>query len=835
MKVRTIRPGARARSALRALRKLLKLAGLTLAAVLVLTAAATVWGAARIRVEVPASENIVNDVTKLNPIAVSGVLVPRTTQDIVRAVREHPGPISIGGGRYSMGGQTASAGTLHIDMRRFDRILAFDSTGRTIRVQAGARWRQIQERIDPAGLAVEIMQTYANFTVGGSLSVNAHGRYIGLGPLILSVRSFEIVLPDGSVVEASPAENTELFYGAIGGYGGLGVITEVTLELTDNIRVRRHDAQLAAADYPQWFQQNVRQSADVVFHNADLYPDEFDRVNAVSFVRTDDAVTVERRLIPGDRSYRLNRFVFWIMSEWPLGKEIREHVVDPLVFRGEPVSWRNHEASYDVAELEPRSRARQTYVLQEYFVPVDRFAEFLPAMRDVFRRHDVNVINVSVRHALPDPGSLLAWARDEVFSFVVYYKQGTSARARAQVAVWTRELADAVLAARGSFYLPYQPHATYEQFLAAYPRAPEFFALKQRLDPEYRFRNALWDTYYARWLGRPEAGLPPAFRARVDRLPGYPRPESQAYLAHPEWSIVYNFHEFADWTRERLPTGFPYAKSAGQFWVDYRQARRMTHREYPRNLPYHVMLSVIGTSYAVELTLKGLYENTLGRASGWTSRGRLSDEDRFAHGVAREYADFVHVRPWYEYDFASKAGALWADLPWWGPFPVRKWERKLLLTLEYGIKAAYAKVIETATRTGYAYPDETRQLVARGWTDSLATRNPQVTQVTRLDSLHAVLKTGQFDAFRDALLALARSGAPVDIIEIAGNDEVLLTGIAARGWAGAGTSAQLLYATPLASDPARKRVLLRTHAARLLAAIRDLERSGLAIDHVYDY
>lgn len=816
-------------------RKALKVTAVTFGAVIILTAATTVWGALRVHPERASTEHAVNDVSGLNRTFVSRVLVPETTAEIVDAVREHPGPIAIGGGRYSMGGQTASDAALHIDMRRFNGILAFDSVGRTIRVQAGTRWRQIQEHIDPAGLSVKVMQTYANFTVGGSLSVNAHGRYMGLGPLILSVRSFEIVLPDGRVVEASPSENSEIFYGAIGGYGGLGVITEVTLTLTDNIRVRREHHRHALRDYARWFGEQIRPADDVIFHNADIYPDEYDRVNAVSFVATHDSVTIEERLIPPDRSYRLHRFVFWIMSEWPFGKEIREHIVDPLVFRDNPVTWRNYEASYDVAELEPRSRVRQTYVLQEYFVPVARFDEFVPKMRDIFRRRNVNVLNVSVRHATPDPGSLLAWAREEVFSFVVYYKQGTGATARAEVEAWTRELIDAALAVGGTYYLPYQPHATYEQFLSAYPRATEFFALKQQLDPSFRFRNQMWDRYYGRWLGWPEAGLAPEARARLDSLPGYRRPESQAYLAHPEWSIVYSFHEFADWTRDRLPTGFPYAKASGQFWVEYRQARRMTRREYPPNAPYQVMLGVIGTSYAVELTLKGLYENTLGRLSGWTSGGRLSDEDRFAHRVAQEYADFVHVRPWYEYEFGSKAMSLWGDLPWWGEYPVRKWERKLLLTLEYGIKAAYAGVIELATRASYAYPDETRQLVVRGWTDSLGVAHPKITALTTVDTLHTVLGTGQFDEFREALFGLARSRARVEIVELSGNDDVLITGLAPRAWSHSGGRSEVLHATPLVSDSGRKRVLVRARASRLLEAIRELETGGLAIDHIYDY
>jgi FAD/FMN-containing dehydrogenase len=40
------------------------------------------------------------------------------------------------------------------------------------------------------------MQSYDNFTVGGSLSVNAHGRYVGLGPIVLSVKSIRLVLAD---------------------------------------------------------------------------------------------------------------------------------------------------------------------------------------------------------------------------------------------------------------------------------------------------------------------------------------------------------------------------------------------------------------------------------------------------------------------------------------------------------------------------------------------------------------------------------------------------------------------------------------------------------------
>jgi FAD/FMN-containing dehydrogenase len=464
---------------------------------------AAAWGVVRAPAEPVASPLVVNDVTQLNPITVGRVIVPRTTQEIVDAVRTHDGPISVGGARHSMGGQIATPGALYIDMREFDKILAFSPEDKTITVQAGARWRQIQESIDPSNLSVAIMQTYANFTVGGSLSVNAHGRYVGGGPLISSARSLKVVLADGSVVEATPDRNEDVFYGAIGGYGGIGVITEATLELTDDVRIKRRDRTMPVSEYARYFDRHVRGSSTAVLHNGDIYPNAYDTVRVVTFERTDDPVTVEERLVPEHASYRLHRLAYWVVSDWPLGKTARRRLIDPILYRGEPVSWLNHEASYDTAELEPASRVASTYALEEYFVPVDRFDEFVTEMRNILRRHDPNVINVSIRHASRDPGSLLAWARTDVFSFVIYYKQGTTDAAKDEVGAWTRELIAAAVHLGGAYYLPYQLHATETQFLGAYPRANEYFALKRRLDPGNKFRNELLDRY------DPAATIPP--------------------------------------------------------------------------------------------------------------------------------------------------------------------------------------------------------------------------------------------------------------------------------------------------------------------------------------
>lgn len=446
--------------------------------------------------ELAQTKPVVNDVTQLNPIVVDSVVTPHSTEEISNIVRLHPGPISIGGERHSMGGQIATDGALFIDMREMNRIISFDRDQKLVTAQAGATWQDVQKAIDPANLSVRIMQSYHNFTVGGSLSVNCHGRYVGNGPLISSVRNFKIVLADGRIVTASPTENSDLFYGAIGGYGGVGVITEATLELADDVKIKRDSKTMPVSEYKQYFFDHVRNSPGAIFHNADIYPPAYDTVHSVTWNKTDDPLTITDRTMPVQKSYEEQRFFYDWMSGWPGGLWVRQHVVEPYLYGKDEVEWRNYEASYDVKELEPASRKTSTYVLEEYFIPVEHFDEFVPKMRDILQRHNVNMINVSIRHALKDPGSVMAWARSEVFCFVLYYKQGTSVEARDEVGVWTRELIDAALSLDGSYYLPYQLHATKDQFHKAYPEADKFFALKETYDPEYKFRNKLWDKYY---------------------------------------------------------------------------------------------------------------------------------------------------------------------------------------------------------------------------------------------------------------------------------------------------------------------------------------------------
>jgi hypothetical protein len=665
---------------------------------------------------------------------------------------------------------------------------------------------------------------------------------------VRSVRGVTLVLADGSIVHASRAEHPELFRAVAGGYGAVGVATDIELELAENTRVKRSSTVMPVADYLAWFRAHARDDSTLVFHNADIYPPAFTTLRATSYVTTHDSLTETVRLQDPQQNSALRRGVYSLMASSGLGKDVRQHIVDPIIFHGEHVSWRNWEASYDVSELEPRSRAHDTYVLQEYFLPVDSLAAFVPRMAKVFHKHDVDVVNVSIRHALPDTDSFLSWAPTESFAYVVYYRQATNPEAQREVGRWTREMLDTVIASGGRWYLPYQPHATRAQFARGYPRAPELFAVKRLVDPTNKFTNVLWDMYRTDAKSsappitaeRMPAVLQGEARQQLDARKQYYRDESAEYLTHAEWDLVYTSEAYARWLASgRRPSEFPYVRSVGSFWRSYRGTWRAATVRSEVPVGTHVMLGVIGVSTAVEYGLKSLYENTLGRVAEWTEPARGVDEERYAAKVAAEYAALIATRGWYEFSFAHALRGLWTEVPLTGPGMIRKWERRLALTAEYGVKAAYASLIAVGTSGAYEPDALTRELVVAGWSDSIA-RDPGLAAlkpVATLDRGYAVLRVPRYDPYRHSLLALAAHHRAVRIAEVNGNEVVTITGLAPNAWI-APPRARVVTAYPALDDSTRRRVVLAVSARDLLdvlAAEREVGGKGLVVDHVYDY
>jgi FAD/FMN-containing dehydrogenase len=808
----------------RLMRKLLR--GLLYAfAVYVIVIAIVVWVSGDDDYDGQLHDFVVNDITELNPIPMANVVAPRSVADIVRAIQTSSGPISIGGGRFSMGGQTAIDNGLQLDMRDYDQIVSFDSGNREITVQSGISWRELQEYIDPHDLSVKIMQTYANFSVGGSLSVNVHGRYIGHGPVISSVKAIQLVLADGSVVAASRDENPELLFAAVGGYGGIGVITEVTLELAVNEKVGRQTQTMPITEYREHFAANIRDNDQVVFHNADIYPPDFEKMRDVSWYVTDEALTIEDRMIAADDSYWLLPKMINFSNSGGFGKWARSSIIDPLYYSSDRVAWRNWEASYDVRELGEGDRSEKTWVLQEYFIPVENFDSFVPKMREIFLEYEVDVVNVSIRHALPDPESYLSWARNEVFAFVIYHSQGTTGEDRQNVGIWTRKMIDAIISENGAYYLPYQLHATGEQFHAAYPNADKYFAVKGEVDPDNRFRNKLWEKYYPTKRSQ--------IREYLDSLEGYKKGEEQTFLTLPEWYLVFNPNEYADFLeRGNNPSDFPFFASIDEFWTLYDRVTVLTDGLYPENSEYQLMLWVIGISTTAELVAKGAYENTIGRFTRWTA-SEGTPEDLLIQEGHRAYAELINYEAWYKFPFSEYAGRIWSDTPFFGENFIRKLERKLMFTGEFGFKSVYAKLIGFGAETAYEESDGLVTMHIIADPDGLSAVDSAINVLRDFGDGDLIVTVPRWGGFTAVMPKLAAVG--VQFVEISGNDEIVMTTIEGKDVKAGPAKARFLFNSMVISPAEMKRSVYIVRVEDLSESLNSLVRNGSKLEHVFDF
>lgn len=764
-----------------------------------------------------------NDVTKLNPIQVNKIIKPKTVNEIVSAIKNTTGPISIGGGKYSMGGQTAFENSLHIDMRLFNKIVNIDTTKKQITVQAGIRWRDIQKVIDPLNLSIKIMQTYSNFTVGGAISVNCHGRYIGHGPIISSVLELKIITANGDIIIANRDVNQDIFNAAIGGYGGIGVIAEATLQLVDNVKVERFHEVMPIEDYKAYFDKNIRSNENVVFQNGNLYPPKYDKIMSVSWQKTTKPLTDTDRLIPEDENYWLESHMAGVVSWGNSGKWIREYTIDPLYYIPKTVRWRNKEASYDVKELEPSSREKTTYVLQEYFIPVENIKSFIPKMSAVFQNNKVNVINVSLRHALPDHESYLSWARKEVFAFVVYYKQGTNQEAKDLVKKWTLEMTDAILSENGTWYLPYQPHATVEQFQKGYPDSNKYFELKNKLDPNQRFTNKLLDKYnpYAKNI----------FAEEKKKTKDYFRAEEQTVLTVPEWYLVYNPKEYANYLESgKNPSDFPFYKSIDEYWKLYDRSLKLTSKAYPENGEYKTMLQVIGVSMTMEYGAKILYENTIGRFFSLFAEKKSSESEKVIIEAQKAYSDFIYQTAWYEFKFLPWITKVWTASEKSDHSILRKWERTFLFTIEFSFKAFYSQLIEWAAKSTYETPADKIYLIVSN-VDSI--KESKDIKIIKRDRDKMMIAITRWEVFTQEMIELSKQD--IKIFEISGNDEIAISTIMNKSQDIKLQDIQLLYQSRIVTDEKLKRNVYLLPVEKLLPFIKNLQSNNATVEHVYDY
>ena len=460
------------------------------------------------------AKTLVNDIhSQLNPTQVDDVVPVDSAAAIRGAVARSAAegkPLAVCGGRHAMGGQQFCAGGILLDTRRLGRVLAFDRERGTIDLEAGIEWpalvAYLERQESGPSWAIRQKQTGADrFSLGGSVSANAHGRGLATGPLVEDVESFELVDADGVLRSSSRDRDQELYRLVVGGYGLFGVLYSVRLRLVRRRKVERVVEVRTIEGLMAAFEERIAAGflyGDFQFAT-DPASEDFLRTGVFSCYRpVDDATPIP----PGQRVLSLDdwrNLVYLAHADKSRAFELyAEHY---LATSGQVYYSDEHQLSEYVDDYHRALDATLdavhpgTEMITEVYVPRDRLSDFMAEAAEDFRTHGVEVIYGTIRLIEQDPETFLAWARERfagvIFNLhVTHSPEGMEASAAA-----FRRLIDMAIARGGSYFLTYHRYATRGQVERCYPQFAEFLAKKREYDQAERFQSD-WYRHYRELL-----------------------------------------------------------------------------------------------------------------------------------------------------------------------------------------------------------------------------------------------------------------------------------------------------------------------------------------------
>jgi FAD/FMN-containing dehydrogenase len=472
---------------------------------------------------------VVQDLTGLNPTEVKDMPIV-VDEARSRAAASGATSCSVAGLRHSQGAHTALSGGRMLLTETYNRVHGVtelpDAPGRAwsglVEVDAGATWSDVQRAVAPYWLAPMVQQSSAHFSVGGSLSVNCHGRDPRWGPLSSTVEEITVLTGLGTVERASRTVNADLFRAALGGYGACGQILRATLRATRNLNLQyiggeadivplakyaaRLSSRLATAPAPDIHMHYgwlccVSGSG---FYGEVLHVDMKPTANNARQVQTafpDEAWGTGELLRAGWAASRMSpdiKALVWKELKashrgWGGSGDMLNGVVRSRI------DWLRSSVSFTALKGDTAAD-----ILQEYFVPASQFAGMVAALRSIYMAPGcpVNVLSTTVRVVQRDAETALSYCPAgpmvciAVDAHVPLVRDGAGqADLHPQVKACIEACIAAALAHQGSYYLPYSQVASPASFRQAYPAHATLQQAIDQWNPKVGGRHRYWNRF----------------------------------------------------------------------------------------------------------------------------------------------------------------------------------------------------------------------------------------------------------------------------------------------------------------------------------------------------
>jgi xylitol oxidase len=357
---------------------------------------------------------------------------------------------------------------------RLNRVVALDRERGTVTVEGGVKYGQLGVYLHGEGYALHNMASLPHISVAGAIATATHGSGVDNGNLATAVSGLEFVAADGQLVTLSREQHGDQFQGAVVGLGGLGIVTNVTLDITPTYLVRQEVYEnLPLAQLEAHFDE-----IEAHAYSVSLFTDwQNQRVNQV---------WLKRRVTQEDASALAPSFFEATLA--PAKRHpLIELAADPCTEQmGIAGPWHERLPHFRMEFTPSNGEELQT----EYFVPLDQGVAALRAVTELRERIAPHLFISEVRTI----------AADDLWMSTCYKRPGLGIHF-----TWkkdwpaVRELLPAIEAQLAPFEA--RPHwgklftMSRERLQSLYERLADFRSLLQQYDPEGKFRNSFLERY----------------------------------------------------------------------------------------------------------------------------------------------------------------------------------------------------------------------------------------------------------------------------------------------------------------------------------------------------
>ncbi len=401
----------------------------------------------------------------------SNIYYPESVEQVQQYVKQHSRLKALGT-RHCFN-SIADSKDRFIATKKLDQIISLDKEARTVTVGAGISYGKLSPYLYEQGFALHNLASLPHISVAGACITATHGSGIRNANLSSAVRALEMVTATGDIISLSREKDGERFAGAVVGLGGLGVITQLTLDILPTFNMRQDLFLGLPFEQLQAHLQEIFSSG----YSVSLFTDWKNR--------RFNQVWLKRREEPGTASMPMADFFGASPADRPLHPIIELSSENCTEQMGVPGPWHERLPHFRMNFMPSSGEELQA----EYFVPLEKGYEAIMAvdrLRDQIAPH---LFISEIRTIDADSCWMSPCYQQPCMAIHFTWKQNWPA---------VKKLLPQIEAQLAPFNV--KPHwgklftVPPAQLAQRYNKFADFRQLLKEYDPQGKFRNAFLDT-----------------------------------------------------------------------------------------------------------------------------------------------------------------------------------------------------------------------------------------------------------------------------------------------------------------------------------------------------